>query len=178
MPAAMPARARSPAVPRGAEPVPPLRILIVEDEALLALQVECLVLDCGHEPVGHAMDSEEAVRLARATAPDLALVDVNLRDGPTGTVLMRALTGELGVAGLFLTANRRLLPPDFAGALGAMPKPFSEVGFEQALRYVAARLCGGAAIGAGGVPARPPAGLELAPSPRLPGGAGAGAALN
>lgn len=155
-----------------------LRILIVEDEALLALQVECLILDGGHEPVGHAMDAEEAINLARATAPDLALVDVNLRDGPTGALIMRALTGELGVAGLFLTANLRLLPADFAGALGALPKPFSEVAFGQALRYLAHRLRHEAGDAAdAGAAGRPPASLALAPG-HLPGGAGGRAALN
>ena len=50
----------------------PLRVLIVEDEALLALQIELLLLEAGHEPVGHAMDCEEAIELARETHPDLA----------------------------------------------------------------------------------------------------------
>lgn len=142
-----------------------LRVLIVEDEALLAMQVECLLLEAGHEPVGHALDTAEALTLARAVRPDLALVDVHLRDGLTGVDLMRALTGPgHGIAGVFVTANLRLVPADFAGALAAISKPFSETAFQQALRYVAGRLAAGGTRGS--LPAyrpSPPPGLVLAP---------------
>jgi DNA-binding response OmpR family regulator len=135
----------------------PLRVLIVEDEALLAMQIEQLLLEAGHEPVGHAMDADEAFDLARETRPDLALVDLHLRDGLSGIEVMRRLTRQHGAAGLFLTANRRLIPEDFAGALGAIAKPFAECAFLQAIAYVARRL--------EREPAghRPPPLLELAP---------------
>jgi CheY-like chemotaxis protein len=144
--------------------------LIVEDEALLALQIEQLLLEAGHEPVGHAMDADEALELARLTRPDLALVDLHLRDGLSGPQVMRLLTREHGVAGLFLTANRRLIPEDFAGALGAIAKPFAESAFLQALAYVARHLAREPAR-------RPPSSLVLAPGRRSGGGPGrAGAA--
>lgn len=143
----------------------PLRVLIVEDEALLALQIELLLLEAGHEPVGHAMDREEALELARETHPDLALVDLHLRDGLSGPQVMRQLTREHGVAGLFLTANRRLIPEDFAGALGAIAKPFAESAFLQALAYVARHLAREPAR-------RPPSSLVLAPGRRSGGDEG------
>ena len=140
----------------------PLRVLIVEDEALLAMQVECLLLEAGHEPVGHALDSAEALALAGAVRPDLALVDVHLRDGLTGVEVMRTLTRDHGIAGVFVTANLRLVPSDFAGALAAISKPFSETAFQQALRYLTRRLRGAAPPS----PERsPPPSLALAPSP-------------
>ena len=135
----------------------PLRVLIVEDEALLAMQIEQLLLEAGHEPVGHAMDADEAFALAREARPDLALVDLHLRDGLSGIAVMRQLTREHGVAGLFLTANRRLIPEDFAGALGAIAKPFAECAFVQAIAYVARHLAREPAA------RRPPSSLELAP---------------
>lgn len=140
-----------------------LRVLVVEDEALLAMQIEQLLLEAGHEPVGHAMDAAEAVDLARETRPDLALVDIHLRDGVTGVQVMRALTRDHGAAGLFLTANRRLVPEDFAGAMGVVSKPFSETAFLQALAFVARRLGGrGARAPAATAARRLPASLELA----------------
>jgi CheY-like chemotaxis protein len=147
----------------------PLRVLIVEDEALLALQIEQLLLEAGHEPVGHAMDSDEALELARETRPDLALVDLHLRDGLSGPQVMRLLTREHGVAGLFLTANRRLIPEDFAGALGAIAKPFAECAFLQAIAYVARHL------ERKPIARRPPSSLELAPGDE---GGRAGTAAN
>src|SRR4028119_774104 len=97
----------------------PLRVLIVEDEALLAMQVECLLLEAGHEPVGHALDSGEALTLARALSPDLALVDVHLRDGLTGVEVMRALTRDHGTAGVFVPGNLRPGRSDSAGGAAA-----------------------------------------------------------
>ena len=137
----------------------PLRVLIVEDEALLAMQIEQLLLEAGHEPVGHAMEADEAFELARETRPDLVLVDLHLRDGLSGAEVMRTLTREYGAAGLFLTANRRLIPEDFAGALGVIAKPFAEAAFLQALGYVVRHLAREAAR-------RPPSSLELAPGRR------------
>jgi CheY-like chemotaxis protein len=150
----------------------PLRVLIVEDEALLALQIEQLLLEAGHEPVGHAMDADEALQLARETHPDLALVDLHLRDGLSGAEVMRLMTREFGAAGLFLTANRRMIPEDFAGALGAIAKPFAESAFLQALAYVARHLAREPAS------RRPPSSLVLAPGRRSGRDEGCAAAPN
>ena len=62
----------------------PLEVLIVEDEVLLATELEYLLQELGCHTVGMAMNSEEAVAMAEALNPDLALVDVHLEDGPTG----------------------------------------------------------------------------------------------
>ena len=61
----------------------PTTILIVEDEFLIAVEMEAVVHDLGHESAGIADDMESA--LAKASeAIDVALVDVNLADGATG----------------------------------------------------------------------------------------------
>jgi two-component system, response regulator PdtaR len=154
----------------GAAAAAPLRVLVVEDEALLAMQIEQLLLEAGHEPVGLAMETGEALQIARESRPDLALVDIHLRDGLTGPEIMRRLTREHGAAGLFLTANRRLVPEDFAGAVGVIAKPFSENAFLQALGFVAWHL----REGGGRLARRTPPSLELAPGgARLGGAAGA-----
>jgi two-component system, response regulator PdtaR len=120
----------------------PLRVLVVEDEALLAMQIEALLREAGYEPVGQAVEAREAVELARVTHPQLALVDLNLRDGRSGPDVMRELTREHSVVGLFITANRRLVPADFAGAAGVLSKPFTERAFLQALTYLASQVRG------------------------------------
>jgi DNA-binding response OmpR family regulator len=113
-----------------------LRVLIVEDEALLADELDYIVRRCGGETVGHAMTSGEAVRLAETLHPDLALVDVQLRDGPTGPSAARAIAAGEGSLVLFLTANLKRLPHDMAGACGAMSKPFSEHTVRTALAFL------------------------------------------
>jgi DNA-binding response OmpR family regulator len=104
-----------------------LRVLIVEDEAILALEIELVLRDHGHEVVGAAMDCARALDIAAKTdGIDLAIVDLNLRDGPSGPEIARRLVRDHGVTVVFLTANPELIPEGFAGAIGAMPKPFDD----------------------------------------------------
>jgi len=106
--------------------VPDLRVLIVEDQALLAMELEMVISESGCEVVGCAMDTAGALGLAEQHRPDLALVDINLLDGMTGPDIARRLIGDYGSAVVFLTANPEQIPDGFAGALGAVSKPFDE----------------------------------------------------
>ncbi len=102
----------------------PANILIVEDEMLVAVELESILQDLGHSPIGIATDLVDAESLA--TQPiDLALVDLNLRDGLTGPEIGRRLS-ERGVTVLFITANPRLLGEGIAGAVGVLTKPTDE----------------------------------------------------
>ena len=120
-----------------------LRILVVEDEALIALELGWLLGDLGHEVVGTAVGAPEAIALGRATRPDVALVDIHLMDGPTGIDVARALSADPRIAVVFMTANEKRIPDDFAGALGVIAKPYSERSVAGVLAYVAARRDGG-----------------------------------
>ncbi len=119
-----------------------LRILVVEDEALIALELECLLEDLGYVTVGIAGSSAEAVAMGQASAPDVALVDIHLVDGPTGVEVARRLSAETQIAVLFMTANAKRIPPDFAGALGVIAKPYSERAVASALFFLAERRAG------------------------------------
>ena len=116
------------------EDTPP-RVLIVEDEILIALELESLLQDAGHDPVGVAATSTEAIALGRSLRPDIALVDVHLADGPTGIEAARMLA-EADVTVLFMTANAKRIPEDFAGACGAIAKPYTERAVRDALWFV------------------------------------------
>ncbi|HEX8416548.1 MAG TPA: response regulator [Methylobacterium sp.] len=115
---------------------PALRILVVEDEALIALELECLLDDLGHVTVGVVASSREAIALGRSTTPDVALVDIHLIDGPTGIEVARALSADPRTTVVFMTANSKRIPPDFAGAFGVIAKPYSERAVASALHYV------------------------------------------
>jgi CheY-like chemotaxis protein len=141
-----------------AQPHPPLNVLIVEDEVLLAVELSYLVRESGLREVGHAMCAAEAAELARALTPDLALVDVHLQDGPTGVDVARLIAEDCGGVVLFMTANVRRLPADFAGACGVIGKPYSDHAVKMALLYLTACLREGRAPG----PA--PLGLTLSPA--------------
>lgn len=119
-----------------------LRILVVEDEVLIALELECLLEGLGHEIVGVAASSQDAIALGYRDRPDLALVDIHLIDGPTGVEVARRLSADPGIAVVFMTANAKRIPEDFAGALGVIAKPYSERMVANALGYVADRRAG------------------------------------
>ena len=116
----------------------PLRILVVEDEILIALELESLLQDLGHDVVGIAASSEDGFTLGQDLKPDLAFVDIHLADGPTGVDVARHLAAQHQVTVLFMTANAKRIPEDFAGAWGVIAKPYTERGVREALAYVMA----------------------------------------
>jgi two-component system, response regulator PdtaR len=144
----------------------PLEVLIVEDELLLAAELQLIVKDAGLQDVGLATNCDEAVTLAKRLTPDLALVDVHLQDGPTGVEAARKISQDCGGVVLFMTANVRRLPADLAGACGVIGKPYSEHSVCQALRYLRACLVDGRA------PGPPPVGLRMSPEYAARWGAG------
>ena len=82
-----------------------LRILIVEDEAMVATGLEMLLEDHGFIVAGWAVDEAEAVQLAEEHRPDLALVDLQLRGGDDGVKLAHQLATRWDVDVIFLTAQ-------------------------------------------------------------------------
>jgi len=115
------------------------RILIVEDESLVALELEATLDELGHDVVGIAPDSTTAYRLVDK-APDIALVDLNLRDGPTGIHVGARLSQEFGVNVLFMTANSKSLGDGVPGATGVMSKPYSAEDVQVVMEYLTGRV--------------------------------------
>lgn len=100
-----------------------LRILVVEDEALVAMDIEAMIEIAGHVAVGLADDHDSASELADETGPDLALVDVQLSQGDSGIDVAQSLR-ERGVPVIFATGN---CPAErgMGLALGCLHKPYS-----------------------------------------------------
>ncbi len=106
------------------------KILIVEDEALVALGVSGLIEEMGHRVCGVAASVAEAVELSRAWEPDLVLMDVNLQEGGSGIDAAHQLRGfERPPTVLFVTSyvdsdTRRRM--EEAEPFGIVQKPFEE----------------------------------------------------
>ena len=115
----------------------PLRVLLVEDEALLLMQLEMTIEAEGHDIVGTAMASGEAIALARHLDPDIAFIDLQLLDGPTGVDVARFLRVSERTVVVFITANASRIPEDYEGAAGIVSKPFSQTGITEAIRFLA-----------------------------------------
>jgi DNA-binding response OmpR family regulator len=100
-----------------------LRVLIVEDDLLTAVDLEAALIEAGHSVCGVATTEIDAIRLARVQRPDCAVVDIRLAPGD-GRVVARVLTDQ-GAAVLFATgecADVKGLAD--TGALGCLPKPY------------------------------------------------------
>ena len=74
------------------------KVLIVEDEIFVALEIEQIVEDAGFG-VG-AIAADRAAALAHARDCDIALVDLNLRDGPTGPQIGMELASQHGASSM------------------------------------------------------------------------------
>ena len=84
-----------------------MKILVVEDEVLIAEGIEMTLSAIGHQVIGIARNLGEAVDLARELSPEMAFVDIKLAHGSCGLDVARELTA-LGITCVFATAN----PPD------------------------------------------------------------------
>lgn len=108
-----------------------LRIMIVEDEMLLALDLEDMLHNAGYTVVGQASDMAQALALAESIdgAFDLAIMDVNLARGTSGVETAAALRQRWNVPCLFVSGNlderTRERAMDWQ-PVGFVGKPFSE----------------------------------------------------
>lgn len=113
----------------------PLRILIVEDEMTIALMVEDMLTDLGHQVAGIAMRLPQALSLAQTVEADVAILDINL-DGrksfPVAEILNRR-----GVPVVFASGyGRSGLEPPFDKAV-VVAKPFEARDLSEAIQRVA-----------------------------------------
>ena len=129
-------------------------ILVAEDEALVALVLELALGSAGRRVLGPAAEVDEALRLAEETRPDLALVDIRLRDGGDGVRLARRLGERWAVPCLFLSAQVTQARAAGDAALGLIGKPYDPDEVVEAVAFVGELL-------AGRQPSRMPKRLEL-----------------
>lgn len=116
---------------------PHFDILVVEDEALLVMDLEAMLEDEGHRLVGEAMSLSEVESLSLDAPPDIAFVDIQLADNSSGLDVCRLIKDRWpSTAVVFLTANPKMIPEDFLGAHGLIPKPFSRSGLLSAMRFI------------------------------------------
>ncbi|WP_343525591.1 response regulator [Sphingomonas sp.] len=100
----------------------PLKLLIIEDEALVAMLVEDALTLHGHQVIGIADTVASALELADAERPDLVLCDVKLADGDSGLTAAQLLAHR-GIPSVFLSGNC----PERGGhplVIGCIAKPF------------------------------------------------------
>ncbi|WP_294268830.1 response regulator, partial [uncultured Sphingomonas sp.] len=101
------------------------RVLIIEDEPIIAMDIETIVRDLGHEVTGVAVTRDEAVALAMEDRPGLVLADIQLADDSSGIDAVKDILAEFEVPVIFITAfPERLLTGERPEPTFLITKPF------------------------------------------------------
>jgi two-component system, cell cycle sensor histidine kinase and response regulator CckA len=121
----------------------PVKILIVEDEAIIAETTQRSLLKLGYTVTGVAISAAEAIRLAKATSPDLVLMDISIKGAEDGITAAIALNKEFDVPVVFLTAHTD--PATLERARTALPfgylvKPFEAQGLRATIEMALYRI--------------------------------------
>ncbi len=111
-------------------------VLIVEDDVLIALDVRDALIDAGYEVCGIAESQADAIALATATHPDLAVVDISLAPGD-GRIVARELFARHGTDVLFASGQcDEVKGLAHSGAVACLPKPYAANDVPRALTVV------------------------------------------
>lgn len=131
-------------------------LMIVEDEVLVAMTLRDELESAGFHVLDLTDQHEQAVAVARESAPDLALVNIQLRGRDDGIELAKKLR-DLSIPVLLISGQVSRAQSAKTVAIGSMPKPYSAIAMVEAVTYLLARLRGDDSL------ARP-AGLEVFPA--------------
>jgi two-component system, response regulator PdtaR len=124
----------------------PARILVVEDDFLVATEIEIALSDAGFDVAGIATDADEAVALAQSQQPALAVMDVRLAGESDGIHAAIEIFGKLGIRCVLATAHcnqdsreraKQAMP------LGWLQKPYSMALLVNAVRTALRQVDGG-----------------------------------
>jgi CheY-like chemotaxis protein len=100
-------------------------VLIIEDEPIIAMDLETIVRDLGHDVTGVAVTRDEAVAQAMARRPGLVLADIQLADDSSGIDAVKDILAQFSVPVIFITAfPERLLTGERPEPTFLITKPF------------------------------------------------------
>ncbi|MFN4034163.1 MAG: ANTAR domain-containing response regulator [Fimbriimonadales bacterium] len=117
------------------------RVLIVDDEPVIRLDLKTMLEAMGHIVVGEADNGKDALELARTLQPDLVIADIMMPE-MDGVELSRQLARERIAPVLILTAYSEpemIAGADRAGVLGYLVKPFREADLAPAIQVAVSR---------------------------------------
>jgi DNA-binding response OmpR family regulator len=112
-----------------------LKVLIAEDDTVIAGLLEDILVDHGYAVCGIAGTVAEAVALARRHAPDLAVIDLRLADNGLGTDIVAEL-GNLGQLGILYTTGASQTVLTTGDGHARLAKPFRDVELLRSLEIV------------------------------------------
>ena len=105
------------------------RILVVEDERLIARDIAMQLFNLGYEPLGPAGTGEQAIEMAAQWQPDLVLMDVHLGSAMDGIDAAQAIRTQFDIPTVFLSAfsgDASRARAQLAKPVGYLAKPFED----------------------------------------------------
>jgi DNA-binding response OmpR family regulator len=119
-----------------------LKVLIAEDDLMIADMVEECLSGSGYEVCGIARTVTEGVALGRLNRPDLAILDMRLADGGLGPEIAAQLKDGARIGILYASGNiGRVI--DLAGGDACIAKPYHPHDLLRALKIIEQIVCGG-----------------------------------
>jgi len=122
-----------------------LKVLIAEDELMIADMVEETLVSNGYEVCGIARTVDDAVALGRRHKPDLAVIDLRLADGGYGTQIAAQLDGPDRFGILYASGNIPRVTLNAANGEACLIKPYSSADLLRGLAIVAEIIATGRA---------------------------------
>ncbi|MEO8683226.1 MAG: response regulator [Devosia sp.] len=117
----------------------PLRVLVVEDEGMIAMAIEDILEQMGHRVCGTAGTESDAVAASHRSNPDLIIIDGRLRIG-SGILAMRKILSHAYVPHIYISGDSLIAETLDQNAV-ILQKPFSEAQLGDAIvRALAARI--------------------------------------
>lgn len=120
------------------------RLILAEDEFVIALDLEAILSELGYEVVGLATSAPALICLAETHAPDLALVDVRLAGGTSGLHAVRQLADRHRLPSIVISGHIEREAVERAGAVGLLSKPVQPALLDRLVAAACAVACGAA----------------------------------
>jgi DNA-binding response OmpR family regulator len=121
-----------------------LKVLIAEDEAMIAMLTEEILIEQGYEVCGIASTVDQAVALAKSHKPDLAVIDLRLADNGLGTEIAAQLSEMKNLGVLYTTGASQVILTTTDGH-ARLAKPFQDTELVRSLEIVTELLSSGLA---------------------------------
>jgi len=107
----------------------PVSVLIVEDESIIAMEMEARLAAMGYRVIGCAASADAALEMIQGDKPDIVLMDINIQGETDGVMLARKIREDEDIPSIFLTAYSDDLTISRAvgsSPVGYLTKPFSD----------------------------------------------------
>jgi two-component system, response regulator PdtaR len=113
------------------------RILVVEDEGIISLQIQAMLRSMGCSVCGRASSGREAIEKAGEMRPDLVLMDIILRESVDGIEAAREIVARFDIPVIFISGcadDETLQRAGGVGQFAYLNKPFTERGLDPAIK--------------------------------------------